>query len=239
MEDKSDQTIVNLEESCIIQEFNNTNKDFLIFKKDNMIGLQSIKHKNWLPFFIDFSSNNFIRRKNQASSQEIIKAIGIKNNLPLKVLDTTAGQGRDSFVLASLGCSVTLLERNKVIYLLLKNAIKNAKNIDQLKNVVKNMSVINQDSIEFLEYNKNFFDVIYIDPMFPESNKSRLVKKDMQIFREIVGNDSDSSKILVSAFKSNTKRIVVKRMNKSDFLDDKKPNFSIKGTSIRFDVYIK
>ena len=229
-----------LDENYIIQEFNKSNEDFRIFKKDNIIFLQSIKCNDWLPFSINFSSNNFIRRKNQANSQDIIKAIGIKGNLiKPKVLDTTAGQGRDSFILASLGCNITLLERNKVIYLLLKNAIENAKNNDELKNIVKNMTIINQDSVKFLENNNDFFDVIYLDPMFPKSKKSRLVKKDMQIFREIVGNDLDSSKILESALKSNTKRVVVKRMNKSDFLDNKKPNFSIKGTSIRFDVYIK
>ena len=229
-----------LDENYIIQEFNKSNEDFRIFKKDNIIFLQSIKHNDWLPFSINFSSNNFIRRKNQTNSQDIIKAIGIKGNLiKPKVLDTTAGQGRDSFILASLGCNITLLERNKVIYLLLKNAIENAKNNDELKNIVKNMTIINQDSVKFLENNNDFFDVIYLDPMFPKSKKSRLVKKDMQIFREIVGNDLDSSKILESALKSNTKRVVVKRMNKSDFLDNKKPNFSIKGTSIRFDVYIK
>ena len=229
-----------LDENYIIQEFNKSNEDFRIFKKDNIIFLQSIKHNDWLPFSINVSSNNFIRRKNQANSQDIIKAIGIKGNLiKPKVLDTTAGQGRDSFILASLGCNITLLERNKVIYLLLKNAIENAKNNDELKNIVKNMTIINQDSVKFLENNNDFFDVIYLDPMFPKSKKSRLVKKDMQIFREIVGNDLDSSKILESALKSNTKRVVVKRMNKSDFLDNKKPNFSIKGTSIRFDVYIK
>lgn len=229
-----------LDEDYIIQEFNKSNEDFRIFKKDNIIFLQSIKHNDWLPFSINFSSNNFIRRKNQANSQDIIKAIGIKGSLVKpKILDTTAGQGRDSFILASLGCNITLLERNKVIYLLLKNAVDNAKNNDELKNIVKNMTIINQDSVEFLENNNDFFDVIYVDPMFPKSNKSRLVKKDMQIFREIVGDDLDSSKILDSALKSNTKRVVVKRMNKSDFLDNKKPNFSIKGTSIRFDVYIK
>ena len=145
-----------LDENYIIQEFNKSNEDFRIFKKDNIIFLQSIKRNDWLPFSINFSSNNFIRRKNQANSQDIIKAIGIKGNLiKPKVLDTTAGQGRDSFILASLGCDITLLERNKVIYLLLKNAIENAKNNDELKNIVKNMTIINQDSVKFLENNND------------------------------------------------------------------------------------
>ena len=89
-----------LDEDYIIQEFNKSNEDFRIFKKDNIIFLQSIKHNDWLPFSINFSSNNFIRRKNQANSQDIIKAIGIKGSLVKpKILDTTAGQGRDSFIL--------------------------------------------------------------------------------------------------------------------------------------------
>ena len=64
-----------LDENYIIQEFNKSNEDFRIFKKDNIIFLQSIKRNDWLPFSINFSSNNFIRRKNQANSQDIIKAI--------------------------------------------------------------------------------------------------------------------------------------------------------------------
>ena len=43
-----------LDENYIIQEFNKSNEDFRIFKKDNIIFLQSIKRNDWLPFSINF-----------------------------------------------------------------------------------------------------------------------------------------------------------------------------------------
>ena len=225
-------------EEEFIDNFNKTNSNFRLFRKDNIIYLQSILHKDWLPFFIDFSSNEIIRRKNQMNnSQEISKAVGIKKDFKPKILDTTAGQGRDSFLLASLGCKITMLERNSIIFLLLNNAIENAKNNVELIEIINRMTLINQDSIEFLKNNKEHFDVIYIDPMFPKSNKSRLVKKDMQIFREIVGDDLDSIELLKYALQQNAKRIVVKRMINSPFINDIKPNFKIKGKTTRFDVY--
>lgn len=225
-------------EEEFIENFNKNNSNFKLFRKDNIIYLQSILHKDWLPFFIDFSSNEFTRRKNQMNnSQEISKAVGIKKDFKPKILDTTAGQGRDSFLLASLGCEITLLERNSIIFLLLNNAIENAKNNAELVEIVNRMTLINQDSIEFLKNNKEYFDVIYIDPMFPKSNKSRLVKKDMQIFREIVGDDLDSTELLKYALQQNTKRVVVKRMLNSPFINNLKPNFQIKGKTTRFDIY--
>lgn len=230
--------MLKLEEEKLVENFNNNNSNFRLFRKDNVLYLQSIQNKNWLPFFIDFSSNEIIRRKNQMNnSQEISKAVGIKKDFKPKILDTTAGQGRDSFLLASLGCEITMLERNSVIFLLLNNAIENAKNNAELVEIANRMTLINQDSIEFLKNNKEYFDVIYIDPMFPKSNKSRLVKKDMQIFREIVGDDLDSTELLKYALQQNTKRVVVKRMMNSPFINDLKPNFQIKGKTTRFDVY--
>ena len=101
------------------------------------------------------------------------------------------------------------------------------------------MTLINQDSIEYLKNLKENFDVIYIDPMFPKTNKSRLVKKDMPIFRAIVGDDLDSNKLLELALQQNAKRVVVKRMKKAEYLANKKPNFEIVGNTTRFDVYIK
>lgn len=230
--------MLKLEEEKLVENFNNNNSNFKLFRKDNILYLQSIQNKNWLPFFIDFSSNEIIRRKNQMNnSQEISKAVGIKKDFKPKILDTTAGQGRDSFLLASLGCEITMLERNSIIFLLLNNAIENAKNNLELADIINRMTLINQDSIEFLKNNKEHFDVIYIDPMFPKSNKSRLVKKDMQIFREIVGDDLDSTELLKYALQQNTKRVVVKRMINSPFINNLKPNFQIKGKTTRFDVY--
>lgn len=225
-------------ESEFIENFNKLNSDFFIYKENEKIFLKSNIHNDWLPFSIDFLSNKILRRKNQLGlNQEIAKAVGIKKDYKPKVLDTTAGLGRDSFMLASLGCEVVMLERNPVIFLLLQNGLNIALNNENTSEIIKKMRLINENSINFLKNKLENFDVIYIDPMFPKSKKSRLVKKDMQIFREIVGDDLDSVELLKLALKQNVKRIVVKRMINSENIADIKPNFEIKGKITRFDVY--
>lgn len=222
-----------------IKKSNLFNDNFQLFKGGDVLYLKSLIHKDWLPFSISFLSNDIIRRKNQIGlKQEIAKAIGIKNDYKPCILDTTAGLGRDSFLLASLGCQITMLERNPVIYSLLQNAIDNGKKNLEIAEILNRMNLINQDSISYLKDLKdNLFDVIYIDPMFPKSKKSRLVKKDMQVFREIVGDDLDSLELLNLALKQKVKRIVVKRMINSEYLNNLKPQFEIKGKTTRFDVY--
>lgn len=215
-----------------IEELNKSNENYLLFFENGKLFLKSKVHEDWLPFCIDFSDKELLRRI-EDKNQEIIKAVGIKKDYKPKVLDTTAGLGRDSFILASFGCEVVMLERNPIIYLLLSNALKDTNS----PIITDNLTLINIDSIKYLQNLKENFDVIYIDPMFPKTNKSRLVKKDMQIFREIVGDDFDSGQLLELALKQNVKRVVVKRMRKSEYLLNKKPNFEIVGSTTRFDVY--
>ena len=81
------------------------------------------------------------------------------------------------------------------------------------------------------------FDVVYLDPMFPHREKSALVKKEMQIFKEIVGADADSDDLFPIARSVAKKRVVVKRPSKAEFLANKKPTYSVTGRSSRFDIY--
>lgn len=223
-----------------INSFNASNADFNLFKRDGIAGIISLKNKDWLPFSIDFTSNDIQRRQKQLGlNSEIARAVGIKSNHKPYVLDTTAGLCRDSVIFASLGCSVLALERNNIIYWLLKNAIERAKNNLEMAKILDRIELKNIDAIDFLTKTDKIFDVIYIDPMFPKSKKSRLVKKDMQLFREIVGDDMDGELLLDKALKHKAKRVVVKRMLKSPFIGSLKPNFQVNGTITRFDIYIK
>ena len=58
--------------------------------------------------------------------QAIAKAVGLKSGMTPSVLDTTAGLAGDAFVLASLGCPLTLIERSPVIFTLIEDAIARA-----------------------------------------------------------------------------------------------------------------
>jgi 16S rRNA (guanine1516-N2)-methyltransferase len=80
-------------------------------------------------------------------------------------------------------------------------------------------------------------DVVYIDPMFPPSKKSALVKKEMRAFHQLVGADQDSGELLEAALEVAIHRVVVKRPLKSEYVTGKKPSYSLSGKAIRFDIY--
>jgi 16S rRNA (guanine1516-N2)-methyltransferase len=44
--------------------------------------------------------------------------------------------------------------------------------------------------------------VIYLDPMFPHREKTALVKKEMRLFRPLVGDDPDAPALLQAALAS-------------------------------------
>ncbi|GAM77379.1 SAM-dependent methyltransferase [Vibrio ishigakensis] len=85
-------------------------------------------------------------------------------------------------------------------------------------------------------------DVVYLDPMYPHpenKKKSALVKKEMRVFQHLVGADLDADGLLTPALELATKRVVVKRPDYANWLDEKKPSMAIETKKNRFDVYVK
>lgn len=81
-------------------------------------------------------------------------------------------------------------------------------------------------------------DVILLDPMFPERKKSGLVKKKFQLIHYLEAPCSDENVLFEAARAACPSRIVVKRPEKGPFLAETKPSYSLKGGSIRYDVYV-
>jgi len=197
---------------------------------------------------IDFvqGKNNHRRLHGGGKGQDIAKAIGLHKITNPTVLDLTAGMGGDAFVLASLGAQVTLVERNPIVHALLNDAFgRAALSADpELQTILKNMTLLNLDAKSVIDKldnddNHDLPDVIYLDPMFPERNKSAQVKKEMQFFHDIVGADEDSEALLLSALTKAKKRIVVKRPRLAEKLTQHvKPAFEITGKSTRYDIYL-
>jgi 16S rRNA (guanine1516-N2)-methyltransferase len=79
--------------------------------------------------------------------------------------------------------------------------------------------------------------VIYLDPMFPHRDKSALVKKEMRLFRPLVGDDQDAPALLQAALALASHRVVVKRPRKAPIIDGAKPSHSLEGKSSRYDIY--
>ncbi|TPH15598.1 class I SAM-dependent methyltransferase [Litorilituus lipolyticus] len=169
--------------------------------------------------------------------QDIAKAVGLKHGFTPHVLDATAGLGRDAFVLASLGCQLTLMERMPVVAALLDDGVERAKLNHEIVDIAENMKLIHASSIDDMSL-ANQPDVVYLDPMYPHREKSAAVKKEMRIFQSLVGEDLDADALLAPALALAKYRVVVKRPNYAPPIADKKPTMSIKMKKNRFDVYV-
>lgn len=211
---------------------------YLLIVTPEYIGLQN-PHTKSKPVYIDFLSPQLQIRRKQASLRKemLAKALGLKNKSPKNIVDTTAGLARDSFILASLGFEVTLLERSPIIFVLLENAITRAKQDPKMSIIMKRMNLIHANAIDWLKFH-NKPDIIYLDPMFPERKKSALSKQDMRIFHEVVGHDLDADELLRVALTCATERVVVKRPRLAPALAELKPSLTMQGSSNRFDIYL-
>ena len=130
------------------------------------------------PVYIDFSAADMLYRRKSGHNEPLGRAIGVKGDKRPKVFDATAGLGRDAFVLADLGCSVALSEQSAPLCYLLEQARELAlmSANDKVVEAVSRMRVLCGDS---RQQAVEGFDVIYIDPMFPERGKTAAVKKDL------------------------------------------------------------
>ena len=176
---------------------------------------------------------------NNLNGEMLIKAAKLKgmDHTPIAV-DMTAGLGEDAFLLAGAGCKVIMFEQDKVIASLLEDAIKRGKEIVEIKEVMERMTLIKGDSIEGVKSLDIIPDIVYLDPMFPQRQKSGLIKKKFQIIHELEKPCSNGSDLLNAAISTKAKKIIVKRPQKGENLVDIKPNYTISGKAIRYDVYI-
>lgn len=190
------------------------------------------------PVTVDFTGGALDFRRQKGGGELIVKACGGGPQRRPSVLDVTAGLGRDSFILASHGYVVTAMERNPIVYELLADGMNRARAQLELEEVMARFKLLAGDAIVAMREGLPVApDVIYIDPMFPPSNKSALVKKDMQAFHQLVGGDDDSEALLDAALRCAVYRVVVKRPRKASTLGKQKPSHTIEGKAIRFDVY--
>jgi 16S rRNA (guanine1516-N2)-methyltransferase len=174
------------------------------------------------------------------TGQMIAKAVGVQPGVRPQVLDATAGLGRDAFVLASLGCSMTLIERQPLIAALLEDGLARARQSAEVAPIAAQMRLLQGNAIELLSaWSDEAPQVIYLDPMFPHRDKSALVKKEMRLFRPLVGDDLDAPALLAAALALASHRVVVKRPRKAPCIEGAKPSYVLEGKSSRYDIYAK
>ncbi|NQU50520.1 MAG: class I SAM-dependent methyltransferase [Planctomycetes bacterium] len=190
------------------------------------------------------------RRRHSGRNQAIARAIGLKKGRPLPtVWDLTAGLGRDSFVLAWLGCRVVAIERDPRVFALLEDGVRRALLDDECAQALQsNLSLHCADALQWLpnalekpwpdeSLRPAPPDVIYLDPMHPERRKSAQVRKEMRLFRNLVGADLDANHLLTAALATGAPRVVVKRPRQGETLG-LEPSHQHIGKTTRFDVYL-
>jgi len=193
---------------------------------------------------IDFTSGTLAHRQQYGGGkgQAIAKAVGMKSGSTPVILDVTAGLAGDAFVLATLGCPVTMLERSPVNAALIEDAIERASLNSDFKPVLEQgFTLINTEANEYMKACRQVPDVIYIDPMYPERKKSALVKKEMQILQKLLHHETDAadneSALLENALACAAKRVVVKRPVHAPTLTDRKPSTTVSSKKTRYDIY--
>lgn len=172
--------------------------------------------------------------------QGIARAVGMRKGKPApRVLDLTAGLGRDAAVLAALGCEVVALERHPVIHSLLADALERlAAAPAAAARLGGRLRLQLADAREYLRGGGAAgFDCISLDPMHPEREKSALVKQEMRLFRRLVGADEDAADLLAAALAAGAPRVAVKRPAHAPPLGPS-PAATILGRTTRFDVYL-
>jgi 16S rRNA (guanine1516-N2)-methyltransferase len=190
------------------------------------------------PVYVDFVEGKVAHRRQfgGGKKQPLARAIGLSSKVTPNVIDATAGFGRDSFVLASLGCEVMMIERSPIMAALLKDGLERAAKKPQIADIIARMSVINADAIVQLKKVKPV-QVIYLDPMYPEKKKAAAVKKEMRLLQQLAGPDLDSVSLLEVALKKAIKRVTVKRPKGAPPIDGQRVNSEISSPNTRYDIY--
>lgn len=192
------------------------------------------------PVRVDFVTGALAHRRQfgGGSGQMIARAVGIQPGIRPRILDATAGLGRDGFVLATLGCEVTLIERQPLIAALLADGLARAHADGEVCAIAQRMHLRQGNAIALMgDWDGEPPQVIYLDPMFPHRDKSALVKKEMRLFRPLVGDDDDAPALLAAARALASHRVVVKRPRKAPAIAGVAPGYSLEGKSSRYDIY--
>lgn len=224
-------------DNCQFLELNNfcseENLDLTFEWIEGQFWLHSdLPHENPIGIKIDQELERHLDffKKSSVQKELLARAIGIKSGYRPKVLDLTAGMLGDSLLLLSFGCEVWAVERHPVIRFLISSALHNAKHP-----LLERFHYISSEAESVLQ-SELPVDVLYFDPMFEDPNEKTAPKKEMRIFRRLVGKDMDAEVIFQKALQKRPKRLVVKRPRRSAVLG-LKSSVQYLGKSTRYDVY--
>jgi 16S rRNA (guanine1516-N2)-methyltransferase len=168
-----------------------------------------------------------MKQRQSPHTSNLARAVGLHKKRDLALWDISAGLGQDLYLLHHFGARDALaFERHPTVFaLLFLDSIFHTTGFDLRLG-------------DFSSCTEAAPDTIYFDPMYPEKRKkSALSKKGMEVFKELVGDDSDAATVLEVALKLARERVVVKRPPHAKALKEG-PSFSYESKTVRFDIYL-
>ncbi|AKC32450.1 class I SAM-dependent methyltransferase [Candidatus Pantoea carbekii] len=235
-----EKTLLDLVQRWYLEQDLESNFSLVITSKH--LELRKKDEPNLSGIFVDFVKGSLAYRRcfGGGRCEAIAKAVGIKGNYLPYVLDATAGFGRDAFLLSTLGCHVSMLERNPIVAALLYDALQRGYRDTEIGTWLYNrLTLLHVDSQQAMTIMPKL-DVIYLDPMYPTNptkSKKAMIKKEMRILQLLVGKDEDADELLALARHLAKKRVVVKRPCYARPLGDIAPHATITTKKCRFDIY--
>jgi 16S rRNA (guanine1516-N2)-methyltransferase len=188
--------------------------------------------------YVDFVHGNLGYRRTHKGKETLLRALGSNQAY---IIDATAGLGRDACVLAQAGHKVIMLERCPALAALLANGLQRLQQQHELYYFSRNLNLIYQSAIDYLQQLSDLPDIIYLDPMYPTRRKSALVKQELRLIRQLVGDDVDSLELLQLALTKARKRVIIKRPRLAPALgleaNIPPPHACIMGKNTRYDFY--
>lgn len=180
---------------------------------------------------VDFSSAEMRRRIAAGRQQPLAKACGLHKHPGARIVDATAGLGRDGWCLASLGAQMRWYERHPVIFAMLRDALSYAS-----PDTASRVELLHDDG---LQLNAGDADAIFLDPMFPDTGRRAAPALEMQIMQLLVGPDLDAERLWQRAMDSGARRVVLKRPPRGAKVRVAKPDLSFGGGRVVYDVYLR
>lgn len=197
------------------------------------------------PYYVDFTTRAWKQRFSAGLPKNHIfrKALGFRETRG-SVLDATAGFGQDLMMILSLTPHVTALERSPVVFAVLEDGLKRARQEEEsLKERIAGLKLLNVDALDYLARLSpaEAPDVIYLDPMFEKPKSKAKSPKEMQLLQALLTEPPTAAaelELLQKALQIAKSRVVVKRPLKARALMAA-PAHTYKGQSVRYDVYLR
>ena len=139
---------------------------FFMYKENGLHFVINSPQKKFI--HIDFLKGQVGWRLKRTDHETLLKKVLGKTKDSLTILDGTAGFLSDTLIFLALGHKVIACEQSSVLFMLLNDAINRAR--EELI-FLKNLVLSHGDAINIYKNTRNI-DLIYLDPMYPDSKKN-------------------------------------------------------------------